>query len=172
MQKYSFGLCASLPSLLLRLLFLQSRCFQLPQRYPRSLSPINQCRSHLSVFVHPSLTGCARVAHPSVSNPSKLQPSLPFAVAQTPDHLSISYQKTSSPPLLTDCTMIPGERSTSSRRKPDKKRSEPALTEDFQAATAKLDRINSAAMPSSLHSVSNMQSKASSSRHNNSRLAF
>jgi hypothetical protein len=61
--------------------------------------------------------------------------------------------------------MIPGERSTSSRRKPDKKRPEPALTEDFQAATAKLDRINSAAMPSSLHSVSNMQNKASSSRH-------
>jgi hypothetical protein len=165
MQRHSFGLSASLSSLSLRLLFLQSRCFQPPQRYPRSLSPINQCRSHLSVFVHPSLTGCAHIAHPSLLNPSKLQPSLPFAVAQTPDYLSISYQKTSSPPLPTDCTMIPGERSTSSRRKPDKKRPEPALTEDFQAATAKLDRINSAAMPSSLHSVSNMQNKASSSRH-------
>jgi len=62
--------------------------------------------------------------------------------------------------------MIPGERSSSSRRKPDKKRPEPASTEDFKAAVAKLDRINAAAKSNNFSNTSYSQSNANSSRNN------
>ncbi|KAF3043339.1 hypothetical protein E8E11_005737 [Didymella keratinophila] len=60
--------------------------------------------------------------------------------------------------------MIPGERSTSSRRKPDRKRPEPATTEDFKAAVAKLDQINAMARSKKASCASSSQSQLGSNR--------
>lgn len=123
-----------------------SLCTDLPCEFLHTLSeiPINLCLSHRLALSYLTLATSYALSHSYPLTLYQLQTPSSFAVTLTPGYASILLTPTSLP-LQPKPTMTPGERSTSSRKKPNKQRPNPATTQDFRAAVTKLDYINTIA---------------------------